>query len=586
MRLSANKIRFGSILILVVVSAAGAFARAADNDPPFLTQTEKQFVLTRILQIVPRSYVDTTITTEKLFDGAIEGAIKTLDPHSSYMPPDVADAFDEKIRGDFEGIGITFTMLDDTITVIEVVEDGPSELAGLKPRDRIVTVDGIDVIGVATDSVKVLLRGERASRVTVGVRRPGVPLELPFVIVRDTILLNSVSHAYMIDETTGYIAISKFTTNTHEDVEKSLEDLSAAGMRQLVLDMRNNSGGSLSAAVGVVNHFVPGGVIVRTRGKRPQDNLVRHADGYAAYPDVPMIVMINHRSASASEVVAGALQDHDRALIVGRTSFGKGLVMNSIPLFFEGRDLGTLVLSVAHYYTPSGRLIQRSYEDGRDQYIREGYDDIDPNESDSTSVGEVFYTDLGRKVFGGGGITPDVKLGPLPQLNSLEVALRRVNPFFEFADRYLNDAEDIPDDFDTFLDTYTISDTALAAFMKFVEDEKGVEVAIEQPFGDDIEALLLRYNIEPEAIDTIIAALGQSGVSDDDALIAQSKDFIAREIKQEIARIVWGPDARYRVWHTDDVQLLEAMDSFADAGELLRERISLGRVQSDPLRTE
>ncbi len=535
----------------------------------------REYVQQFILREIERSYVDSSISMTELYDGAIQGIIGQLDPHSCYLPPAQADAFGEKIRGNFEGIGITFAMIDDKITVVEVIEGGPSEAAGLQSRDKIVRVDGRSVVGLPADSVKVCLRGTLGSWVNVHVERPGESGLLPFTIIRDRVRLDSVSYAFMLDDTTGMIALSRFSTNTQGDVSAALDRLAEQGMKRLVLDLRNNSGGSLPAAVGVVDLFLTEGVIVRTAGKRDNDNQVRMATGYAPYPDLPMIVLINNRTASASEIVAGALQDHDRALILGQTSFGKGLVMNSFPVSNNGRNLGVLMLSVAHYFTPSGRLIQRSYENGKEDYLREGYDDYDPNASDSTSMGQTFLTDLGRKVYGGGGITPDIRLDDLKDMNPLEVELRKVAPFFECADLYMREHADIPDDFNTFLASWRLPPAAMTAFRTFVTREKGIELPGDHRLRDDLAELLGKYDINQSAAESAIRAMAADGFDVSSGLFEKSADFIQREIKGEIARVKWGPDARYKVWQTDDTQLAAALPYFADATDLLLRRISL-----------
>ncbi|MFC1528643.1 S41 family peptidase [Candidatus Latescibacterota bacterium] len=543
-----------------------------------LTSLEKALVQEKILSNVRKSYVDTTLEVNTLYDGAIQGMIDKLDPHSSYMPPKRASDFTEKIRGGFEGVGISFAIIDNQITLIQVIEGGPSEAAGLKSRDRIVRIDGKDVLGISNEEVKNLLRGSQNSKVSVHVERPGEDELLEFSIIRDKIKLNSVSHAYMLDRETGYLAITNFTTKTNFDVGRSLKKLKDQGMQKLVLDLRNNSGGSLEASMHVVDDFISDGLIVETRGTREKgENRKWSASGFAEYIDIPMILMINHGSASASEIVAGALQDHDRALIVGQTSFGKGLVMRPITIASKsGKNLGSLMLSVAHYYTPSGRLIQRPYTNGREEYIKEGFDDIDPNAVDLMNEDKpVFYTDLGREVYGGGGITPDRKIDPLPRLNMLESALKRTNLFFEFADRYLLLHDNIPEDFNEFLIQYRIPREELELFKQFTV-EKGIHVENDKTFDDELKDLVRKYDYSEESIEIIKKTLEEENNGLNEKLFDKSLHFIEREIKQEIARMKWGSEERYKVWHTDDKELKEALVYFDEAEELLKKRIAMG----------
>jgi len=544
-----------------------------------LTETDKLVIQQQIMDRVRKAYVDTTVNISTLMDGVIEGMMGQLDPHSSFMPTETASAFDEKIKGNFEGIGISFAMINDKITVIQVVDGGPSQAAGLKSRDKIVRIEGMDVVGIDQDRVKELLRGEAKTKVAVHVERPGNPDLLEFVITRDKINVNSVSQAFMLDKTTGYIKVTKFTLQTHYDVNEAMAKLKERGMERIVLDLRNNSGGSLDAAYRLVDSFLgeKGLLVVETRGKRRVDNARLTTTGEGMYHDIPMIVLINHGSASASEIVAGAFQDHDRALIAGQTSFGKGLVMNPFKVRNKGKDLGTLVLSTAHYYTPSGRLIQRPYDNGRDQYIKEGYDDVDPNAADSVKADvPVFYTDLGREVYGGGGITPDKTLEPLRRLNRLESSLRSTNIFFEFADAYLLRHDDLPETFDDYLQDYDIQANELDRFRKFILD-KGMTVDNKTPFRDELEKLVKKYDLDPEAADIIEKSLADENIDLDESLYEKSVSFIRRELKGEIARMIWGDEERFIVWQQSDTELHEALDYFDEARDLFDRRLALGK---------
>lgn len=546
-----------------------------------LTQNDKLMIQQYILSYVRSEYVD-SIGTSDLLDGAIEGMIEKLDPHSSYMPPERAADFAERIQGGFAGIGITFAMFDGKITVIDIIEGGPSEAAGLKSRDRIVQIEGQDAKGLSNDAIKERLRGEPGSSVTVLLERPGTDIPIKKVIIRNWVEMNSVSHAYMLNPVTGYIALSRFSMNTKNDVEKALGRLKEKGMERVVLDLRNNSGGVLDAAVGVVNLFIKEGKIVYTQGRKKSGNYTWNASGKAPYADIPLIVMINHGSASASEIVAGALQDHDRALIIGQTSFGKGLVMNPIRLNAPdisnpGKTvpLGTLMLSVSRYYTPSGRLIQRPYTGSREEYVKEGFDDIDFNAADSSKTGKpVFRTDLGREVYGGGGITPDITLARMQKLNPLERALRSTNLCFEFGDGYLRRNAGIPADFGVFLSSYRIPSGEMRNFQSFIGD-KGVSVDSLSSFGDELRKLFSKYDIPDSARVTVEHTLTESLLNPDSTLFERSVPFIERELKQEIARMVWGPEERYRVWHESDTELITAVTYFEQAKHLLASRLAI-----------
>ena len=565
------------VLVLYALVTVSLPSTVFGAEEPELSPSDKLEIILQIADKVRSSYVDTSLSITEFMDGAIEGLVDKLDPHSSYMPYEEASDFNEKIRGNFQGIGIQFAMINDKITVIQVIDNGPSETVGLRSRDKIVKINGEDVVGIKQDTVRDLLRGEKGSTVNVHVERPGESDLLEFTITRDRVNTSSVAQAFMLSDDTGYIKISKFTILTHFEVNKALRMLKDRGMERLVLDLRSNSGGALDAARGVVDNFIDRKheLIVETKGKT--DNQKMWTTGEGEHGDMPIIVMINHSSASASEIVAGALQDHDRALIVGQTSFGKGLVMHEFRLRKRGKNFGSLVLSVAHYYTPSGRLIQRSYENGKDQYIREGFDDFDPNAVDSTRAGKpVFYTDLGREVFGGGGITPDRMLQPLKRLNSLERRLRSTNLFFEFADGYLTMHDDVPEDFETFNERYDIPDDEVRNFRNFI-DEKGIRIDNSTPFREELKKLITKYDLPNETVDIVERTLTDNEVNMAETLFAKSVDFIKREIKGEIARMIWGDEERFKVWQLDDTELFGALSYSEEARDMLDKRLALGQ---------
>ena len=541
-----------------------------------LDELYKMNIIHNIADITRKNYFE-TIDTNTLYDGAIQGMIDKLDPHSSYMPPSTADDFDEKIRGNFQGIGITFSVINDKITVIDVIKNSPSEKAGLKSRDKIIKIDGKNAIGFSTDDVQNRLRGPAGSSVKVHVERPGEDKLLEIKITRDRVAMNSVSHSYMIDDTVGYIGLTRFTINTKFDVHRALAKLKSQNMEKLILDLRTNSGGSLDAAIGVVNCFIKKGAIVSTKGKRNTEH-TWVADGTAQFTRESIIVLINHGSASASEIVAGALQDHDRALIVGQTSFGKGLVMNPFPLQQEGKDLGKLILTIAQYYTPSKRLIQRPYNGSREDYIKEGFDDYDPNAADVDKKDRpVYYTDLGREVYGGGGITPDKILLSDNRINKFEYSLRQANLFFEFADNYLLRNNDLPDDFNEFLFNYNIPDHEIALFKEFIIS-KDIEIDNTSSFKRELTDLLNKFDIPEKTTEDIEKTLVTMGIDLNETLFNKSRDFIEREIKMEISRMIWGSDERYKVWHASDTDLIGALSHFTEAEILLQERLALGNL--------
>lgn len=361
--------------------------------------------LNLILHEVERNYVD-TINMEGMTDAAIMAALSELDPHSVYLPPVELTESETELSGNFEGIGITFNVPNDTAVVISPVQGGPSEKAGLMQGDRIVRVDDKDIAGVKMpqDSMIRLMKGPKGTKVKITVSRDGVLI--PFDIVRDKIPVHCVDAAFMIDETTGYIKLSKFTRTTYKEFSEASEKLLGMGMKRLIFDLRDNTGGYFDQSWKLANEFLErGDEVVYMEGlHRPRQDF--DADGRGRMKDIEISVLIDEGTASSSEIFSGAIQDNDRGIIVGRRSFGKGLVQEPIN-FTDGSGIR---LTVSRFYTPSGRCIQKPY-DGDYQYdIYERYAHGEMTSADSMKVDTtaVFYTVRGRRVYGGGGIIPDV----------------------------------------------------------------------------------------------------------------------------------------------------------------------------------
>lgn len=361
--------------------------------------------LNLILQEVQNNYVD-TIDMKAMTDAAVEAALSTLDPHSIYLPPVQLTESETELSGNFEGIGIQFNVPNDTAIVLSVIPGGPSEKAGLNQGDRIISVDDRTIAGTKTpqDIMVKLMKGPSGTNVRITVNRDGT--RIPFEITRDKIPVNSIDAAFMIDETTGYIKLSKFTRTTFKEFRQASDKLMAEGMKRLVFDLRNNTGGYFDQALQLCNEFLPQGAeIVYMEGlHRPRQNFT--SDGRGHLVDVPVSVLIDEGSASSSEIFAGAIQDNDRGVIVGRRSFGKGLVQEPVN-FTDGSGIR---LTVARFYTPSGRCIQKPYAKNYAYDIYERYAHGEMVSADSVKVDTtaIFHTLAGRTVYGGGGIVPDI----------------------------------------------------------------------------------------------------------------------------------------------------------------------------------
>lgn len=365
-----------------------------------------------ILDYVDRDYVD-AVDTDSLLEAAIPELLSQLDPHTAYIPAEDLKAANDELRGSFSGIGITFNMLTDTITVVEVLSGGPSEKVGLLAGDRIITIDDSIVSGKNWSQEKVVntLRGPEDTKVKLGVKRDNADKMLTFTVTRGEIPMTSIDAAYMIDDETGYVKVNKFSETTYDEFLNAMAQLRYDGAKKYILDLRSNGGGMMDAAIRMANEFLSSGdVIVSTKGRKEEMNAVSRANGLGSFQKEDLTVLIDEYSASASEILAGAIQDNDRGLIIGRRSFGKGLVQQQIDL----PDHSAIRLTVARYYTPSGRCIQKNYSPGStDEYINEiaeRYNHGEGFNADSILIdrSQIFHTVGGREVFGGGGIIPDI----------------------------------------------------------------------------------------------------------------------------------------------------------------------------------
>ena len=366
--------------------------------------------LNNLLHIIDDQYVD-AVNLDSLVDKAIPQILSDLDPHSVYISAkDVQQATDD-LKGSFSGIGVEFVIREDTIHIQGIIKDGPAERAGLLAGDKIVSVDDKPFVGkiVTNEEAMHRLKGKKGTKVKVGVVRYGHKAVKTFTITRDDIPQKSVSAAYMIDDSTGYIKIKNFGENTYPEMLVALAELSQEQFSNLIIDLRDNTGGYLTAATQMINEFLPGNrLIVYTEGRKSPRQEYK-SDGRGTYQTIPLVVLINESSASASEIFAGAMQDNDRATIIGRRSFGKGLVQKQI-----GFNDGSMIrLTVARYYTPSGRCIQKPYQAGDEKGYEEDlvarYKHGEFFSQDSIKhTGPAYHTRNGRVVYGGGGITPDI----------------------------------------------------------------------------------------------------------------------------------------------------------------------------------
>lgn len=432
---------FLASLLLLLASTSWSFAQSRNKDADIdVTQIRK---LQMAQLAVTQLYVD-SVNQKKLVEDAIKGMLDKLDPHSSYSNPEETKKMNEPLEGNFEGIGVQFNILTDTLVVVQTIKKGPSEKVGILNGDRIISVDGRAIAGVKMpqDSIVKLLRGPKGTKVRLGVVRRGAAGVLYFVVTRDKIPMNTVEATYMIAPGVGYIRFDRFGATTGDEVEKALQTLKKQGMKDLILDLQSNGGGYLGAAVDVASQFLrPGSLVVYTQG-RNQPKQVLKAEGGGLFRQGRIVVLVDEFSASAAEIVTGALQDYDRALVVGRRTFGKGLVQRPIDL----PDGSMIRLTTSHYYTPSGRCIQKPYEKGKKeeyaQDLEQRYTHGELLHKDSIRLdsSQVYHTLIDKRiVYGGGGVMPDVFV-PIDtaQITKFHIALRRNNLINEATLRYID----------------------------------------------------------------------------------------------------------------------------------------------------
>lgn len=480
--------------------------------------------IVQILNLIEDQYVD-SVTKNALVNKAIAAILEDLDPHSYYISAEELAGYTEPLEGNFEGIGVEFLIQNDTVRVVAAIEGGPSEQLGIQAGDKIIYVDGELIAGVGIDNESVIKRLKGPSKTIVKVDVLRQNSTLPFEIVRGKIPLNSVATSQMLDDDTGFIKISRFARTTYEEFMSHTAKLEAEGMNNLIIDLRGNGGGYLDAAVKLSEEFLQKGqLIVYTEGKSsPRKSY--YAQKRGKYADIPVVVLINQGSASASEILAGAIQDNDRGTIVGRRSFGKGLVQEHMGL----RDNSALRLTVARYYTPTGRSIQKPY--GRnidyeaDYELRYTSGELEFADSIPIPDSLIFTTPGGRTVYGGGGITPDIFVG-LDTLGASEylgaVSYRGIiNQFgFDYADQHRSTLNNF-DSYQRFNSQFRVNSTLLDSFVEYAE-EKGVK--------RDLRG------------------------------IKQSTAVLQTRLKAYIARNIWGNDGFYAVMVDDDNVLKVAMD--------------------------
>jgi carboxyl-terminal processing protease len=400
--------------------------------------TQQYRVFTAALAAIDREYVE-EVPSDRLVYGGIEGMLKTLDPHSSFFNPREYAQMRERQEGRYYGLGIQIQPIDGDITVMSIFEGSPAFKKGLRRGDVISRIEQEDAKGMSSEDAVKRLKGPKGTTVNISIKRRGYDQLIPLEVMRDEVNIVSVRGAFMIDNETGYVKLAEFTETSNHEIGAALEQLGAKGMKRLVLDLRDNPGGALDQAIAISNRFLPrGDMIVYTRGRVQNSDQDYRATEQSDYTHLPIVVLVSRNSASASEIVSGALQDHDRALVVGETTFGKALVQS----VYRISEQAGLALTTGRYYTPSGRLIQRPWDGSFDEYLT--YTLREQKADRPHSAADLKYTDAGRKVYSGGGIEPDkFMVGPVegfaPGKFARQIYARGV--FANFADQYMAEGD-------------------------------------------------------------------------------------------------------------------------------------------------
>jgi len=509
-----------------IILAAGVWLGYCLADGDKTTETQRK--LAKVLEIINDEYVD-EIDIDSVVEGAIPILMSNLDPHSVYISAADRATANQRLDGSFSGIGIQFQQLNDSVCVVEVIAGGPSERAGVMPGDRIIAA-GDSILtgpGINADDVRNILRGPQGSEIEVSVVRHGVDDVLKFKIVRNAVPIESIDAAYMVDDNIGYLKVNTFGRNTYAEFLQEIYALDRSGAEAYIIDLRGNVGGYMDPAIMMVNEFLPpNSVIVATKGRNEKENSVVLSDGTGNFDDVPLVVLIDEFSASSSEIFSGAIQDNDRGLIVGRRSFGKGLVQRP----FELPDSSEIRLTVQRYYTPSGRCIQKDFvrgdNEGYEAEILERYNHGENFTADSAHINtsEIFKTAGGRTVFGGGGIMPDVFVpSDTSGINKFYLELANASLLNRFAFEYVDLNRD------------------------------------ELSKAGDTEELLSMLPSDGVLLSAFASYVKQNGVRLRYYYLNNSRRLIVRQLKALIARDVLGLKAYYEIDNTADTTVLEAI---------------------------
>lgn len=530
---SRKNISLASIPLLITLGVIGGVFIGR-----YITQrtlSEKEEKLRTVLRMIQSEYVD-SVDIDSLIEVTMPQLMSSLDPHSAYIPSKDLTTVNEELDGSFSGVGVSFQIVNDTVNVIEVIPGGPAEKVGILAGDRIIKADGVDLTGekITQQDVFKNLRGVKGSKVVLEIKRATSLQPLTYDVIRGDIPVNSIDCSYLMDNEVAYLRVTKFARNTYMEFFNALNDLKADGAKKYIIDLRGNTGGFMDQAIFMANEFLPAGkIIVYTKGRRPENEMMAISDGRGSFQDVEIVVLTNENSASASEIFSGAIQDNDRGLVIGRRTFGKGLVQNQTEL----PDSSAIRLTVSRYYTPSGRSIQKEYKRGEtdkydldiaDRYSHGEFYNVDSIKLDKSKI---FTTANGRTVYGGGGIMPDVFVPEdTTGYTSYYINVMNKGLIQKFA--------------------FSVADK----YRTMLDDVKNI---------DHLLKVLPRDNT---LLDNFVSFAVKNGVPARWYYINQSKRLLLNQIKAMIARDVLGYPAFIEILNRDDVTVRRAFEAL-DKGE-------------------
>jgi carboxyl-terminal processing protease len=523
--------RFFPVAVLAVVLSAllgGFFGSSVLATQDEVSQQYRVF--TSAISAIDREYVD-TVPSDRLVYGAIDGMLKTLDPHSNFFDPRSYAQMRERQEGKYYGLGISIQVIDGDITVMSIFEGSPAFKKGLRRGDIIARIESAEAKGWTSEQAVSKLKGPKGTTVNISIKRRGYDQLIDLTVERDEVNITTVRGAFMADRETGYVKLGEFTETSDREIGHALEQLTAKGMKRLVLDLRDNPGGALDQAISISNRFLPrGDLIVYTRGRIPNADQEYRAEENSEYTHLPLVVLVNRNSASASEIVSGALQDHDRALIVGETTFGKALVQS----VYRISGSAGLALTTGRYYTPSGRLIQRPWDGAFDEYLT--YTLREQKADRQHSAADLKYTDAGRKVYSGGGIEPDKFIaGPVEGFTPSRFGrqLYGRGTFVQFADQFVAEG-----------------DTRFSAASK------------------NKKRIAKGFTVTPEMLNDYRASIEGQKVQIDEASFDKDAAFIKAMIHYEIDLALFGVEEARRNLIAQDPQTQFALGQFSEAQRL------------------